>query len=282
MRPLALSTLIVTLMVAPSPALAQPADASKPLAPLPPPPVAPETPPPAPVAAPAPTPAPAAAPVPAPAPAPESFPAPDATNSPGKGAGRHSGFYLRFSSVSLGYISVSGEGPLGSASVSGLASIGGLAIGGTVAPGLALAGTIQGATVTGTFNGGPFASATIVPNGSGAAISASTDASAVAGVLGLLVDWYPNPAGGWHTGASVGLGVTGVTNNADGSRLGGIGLGGSVFGGYDWWLGPSWSLGLMVVGDGVGKAAMNDSNGHDTGYRLMPLSIGVTASLLYY
>jgi hypothetical protein len=73
-----------------------------------------------------------------------------------------------------------------------------------------------------------------------------------------------------------------VTTLADNTAMVGLGFGASVFGGYDWWIGRDWSLGLMLVAAGANRISLSDSNRNDTGYRLMPLSIGVATSVLYY
>jgi hypothetical protein len=265
----------------PSRALAQTSDAGEPLPGLPAPAPASAT---APATAPAPATTTATVTVTAtesPPPTPAAEPSPAAPATPCSCSGRHDGFYLRFSS-GFGYQSVSGDGPFGSASVSGIESIGGLAIGGTIAKGVALAGTIWAATTTATFNGGPFSGATIAPSGRGPTAAASGDATASLAELALLVDWYPDPAGGWHAGGSAGVGATGVTTQADGSRMGSLVAAGSVFGGYDFWVGRSWSLGLALILAGASSATLNDTNGNSTGYRMMPLSIGLQTSILYY
>jgi hypothetical protein len=293
MRTLARFVLTTTAIAVPTAALAQQAEPTKPLPPLSP----PDAPAPGPASSsPAPTPAPDTAHAPeAAAPAQPVVPEPpvilatppDASDLHSRIGWRHEGFYLRVLLGGIGYASFWGDGPVGSASISGLESSGGVAIGGAIAPGFAIAGTIWGDTVNGTFQGSPFAGATISgPAGSqGAApvmTAASTNASAALGEIGFLVDWHPQPTGGWHAGASVGLGFVGITNEADGSRWGGVALAGSLFGGYDWWLGRSWSLGLMLVGDAGSKATLNDSNRNDTGYRLTPASLSLMTSLLYY
>jgi hypothetical protein len=158
---------------------------------------------------------------------------------------------------------------------------GGFAIGGSIVRGLVLAGTAQGATTQATFKGGPFRNATIAVDGNN--IGASHEAMASFGELGLLLDWYPDPAAGWHAGLSGGLGAVVIVNNADDSSLVGVSPAGSVFGGYDWAIGRSWSLGLSLALSGAGTATMKHaSGGDDAGYRLTPVSASVQASILYF
>jgi hypothetical protein len=173
--------------------------------------------------------------------------------------------------MGIGYMSAWGNGPSGSASVSGGGSSQGLALGGTVAPGLALAGVIRLAdTSASSFHGGP----------AGQAPNSNADAALVQ--LGVLGDFYPDPEGGWHVGALLGLGGTVVTPRATDASMNSGGFTGSIFGGYDWWIGKSWSLGLQAVASGVTSATMFDTNHNDTGYRLQALAAGFDGSLLFY
>ena len=58
---------------------------------------------------------------------------------------------------------------------------------------------------------------------------------------------------------------------------------GSLFGGYDWAIGPEWSLGLAVVGAGARYASLKDTSDHPhRGYRLKSFSLGISASILYF
>ena len=144
-----------------------------------------------------------------------------------------------------------------------------------------LAGTLQGVGLEANFKGGPLADATITVDGS--TRPASRKATGGFGMVGMLMDWYPKPRGGWHTGLAAGVGAVALDNKADGSDMGGINLSGSVFGGYDWALTRDWSLGLQLMASGATRTKMRDEDGdRDTGYRLTPLSIGVQASVLYF
>ena len=192
----------------------------------------------------------------------------------------HEGFYLRMGS-GPSVVSLSGHGPSGSASLTSGGESGFVTIGGAVAPGLVLAGTVQGAAVTSEFKGGPLAGATVTSNG--ATRSASRKAEAGIGMVGVLLDWYPEPKAGWHAGVATGIGGVGVTNLADDSSVGGVNFGGSVFGGYDWALGRNWALGLQLTASGATSTKLReDSGSHDSGYRLTPLTVGVQASVLYF
>jgi len=196
----------------------------------------------------------------------------------------HEGFYLRFTS-GPSFVTLRGHGPLGgSASITDSGYSGSIAIGGAIARGLVLAGTLQGSAFNAEFEGGPFVGATVSANGRTRA--ASHDAQGGFGMVGVLVDWYPEPTGGWHTGFAAGLGGIGLTNAADDSDLGGVNFAGSLFGGYDWALGRNWALGLQLTASGgtSSKLQTNLESDHTyySGYRLAPFSLGVQASLLYF
>lgn len=273
----------LALVAAAPSALAQTAPAA-PLPPLPsdaaaaPPP--PATPPP-PTAAPAP-------PAPSEATAPSSPPvlvAPPTESSPSwRRKLRHDGFYLAVGS-GIGLVGAWGSGPNGSASIAGVGSSSTLAIGGSLAPGLSIAGVIQGGTTNGTFHGGPVIQATTMHVVNGQAVTTPSTLSGHATgnlfLLGAQVDWYPHADDGWHVGAALGLGGASVTDDA-GNTSTGASIAGSLFGGYQWWLGPSWSLGLMGVVTTAPSVKLNDSNSNDTGYRLEPASVTIQTELLYY
>lgn len=192
----------------------------------------------------------------------------------------HSGFYLRIT-AGFGYVSLAGSGPGGTAKISGLGDNSIIAIGGNIARGLVLAGTIQESSITTTFKGGPFVGESVTTNGQSKA--ASSQADAASSEIGLLVDWYPKPTGGWHAGLSAGLGAASVMNHADNSTMVGASAAGSVFGGYDWAIGSDWSIGLALVGAGAGSSTMKDSSEKaDTGYRLRSFSLGLAGSILYF
>lgn len=178
-------------------------------------------------------------------------------------------------------MSLRGHGPSGSASITGGGGAGGITIGGALVPGLVLAGTVQGSSTDADFKGGPFKDATLTVNGERR--SASHQAQASFGMVGLLLDWYPKPSAGWHAGVATGIGAVGLKNSADNSTFAGVNLNGSLFGGYDWALGHDWALGLQLTASGGTRAKLlEDSGDHDTGYRLTPFSLGVQASVLYF
>lgn len=137
-----------------------------------------------------------------------------------------------------------------------------LAIGGNVGEGLVVAGAIQTATTRQTFEGSP---------------PPSREASATVGQLGVLVDWFPDATGGWHVGGLAGLGTVQITD-ADVPTSSGASFGGALFGGYDFWIGPQWSLGIFGAGSGTTSAELRQRDGDKVGYTLSGWSASLGTS----
>jgi hypothetical protein len=182
---------------------------------------------------------------------------------------RHDGFYLRLSG-GPSYLAFSGSGPIGDASVHDAAGSSLLAIGGTVAPGLALAGAFQFASVRNDFKG--------VEDPTTGRAYRDAKATVSFGTIGVLADWFPDPTKGWHLGGMIGLTGLSVVD-ADIPDARGNAVSGTIFGGYDWWIGPQWSLGLMAVLSGTSSATMEDDDGNDLGYKFNALSAGLSYAL---
>jgi hypothetical protein len=144
--------------------------------------------------------------------------------------------------------------------VRGLGSGGIVALGGTPAPGLALAVAFGGLSVRNDFDGSP-----IEPDG---------DATANLAQLGLLADWFPDPNGGWHVGGMAGVAGVGLADSAIADSIGGA-FTGALLGGYDWWIGPQWTLGLMGLVSATTSASLQDEDGADTGYEFNALFAGI-------
>jgi hypothetical protein len=80
-----------------------------------------------------------------------------------------------------------------------------------------------------------------------------------------MVDWFPNPEGGWHVGAALGFGNERLEiSGFDDSR---VDLAASAFGGHDWRLSGKWSLGLMLDGTLYSAVDLHDQYGSDTSLR---------------
>jgi hypothetical protein len=60
------------------------------------------------------------------------------------------------------------------------------------------------------------------------------------GAIGPFIDWFPDETGGLHVGGMVGLAILTLQND-NGDQDGGFA--GSLWAGYDFWVGREWSLG---------------------------------------
>jgi hypothetical protein len=191
------------------------------------------------------------------------------------------GFYLRLQQ-SFGYTSLSGSGPSGAASISGLGSGQIIAIGWSFMRGLALAGTLQSGQVTGQFKGGPYPNATFTSS-DGKEISVTNKALAQFAQIGAQVDWYPSLDSGFHVGIGVGFDFVSLTNQADDTTRFGTGAAGTLVVGYDWSIAPEWALGLALVASGSTRPSVKDpNNSSDAAYQLRPMSISVASSILFF
>jgi hypothetical protein len=57
------------------------------------------------------------------------------------------------------------------------------------------------------------------------------------GAMGPFIDWFPHEDKGLHFGTMIGFGILGL-------KHGYSGIGGSLWGGYDFWVASQWSLGI--------------------------------------
>jgi len=223
-----------------------------------------------------------AAPAPAPHPA-DPTPAPPHASSPPAEGSPHDGFYLRLS-LGPAFVSATGDGPVGPTSINGGGVGLAAAIGGALTQGFALAATLRIVGSGGTLSGYAISSTTMSPSGVPVSTVSAASVPGTGGIvqLGVLADWYPVSDSGWHAGVSFALSGWGTGPSESSQSLGGTSSGGSLFGGYDWWIGKRWSLGLMAVIGTVGRSSLQDSNGNDAGYSMMPLFFSVEGSLLFF
>jgi hypothetical protein len=140
-----------------------------------------------------------------------------------------------------------------------------LALGGTPLPGLVIAGMLSSATLRGRFNGRPRQ-------------ADEEDASAARLMLGVMADWYPRVNDGWHVGAAVGFAGITLTDSVIPDAVGAA-FSAKVFGGYDWWIGPQWALGLAAVLAATPSTSLLVRDGDSSGYRFYTLSAGLAGSL---
>jgi hypothetical protein len=128
-----------------------------------------------------------------------------------------------------------------------------------------VAAAISGIASAGTFSGGPV----------------GTNALALAR-LGVLVDWYPVPRDGWHLGGIWAIGIMTWAVDANGSALSAAAPSASILGGYDWWISPQWSQGILLAVSASTPATMKDANGSDSGYTIGALAFVLQWSALYH
>jgi len=134
------------------------------------------------------------------------------------------------------WASVAGSlGPLGRTGIRGLGQSGAIDFGGTPARGLVLGGTVWTARIDPVFIEG------------GKSVSPDDDSVKVTQLrLGPFLDWYPNPARGFHTTVSFGL-VVQIESDVKGNPLRPLAYGGALATGtgYEWFVSDVLSLGLL-------------------------------------
>jgi hypothetical protein len=64
------------------------------------------------------------------------------------------------------------------------------------------------------------------------------------GLVGVFVDGFPVPSGGWHLGGLIGLGGHTLSQDALVDSTGGFG--GAIWAGYDQWVGDDFSVGGLL------------------------------------
>lgn len=171
--------------------------------------------------------------------------APNASANP-FGYQEHDGFYLRFSggiasldvhretqSAGSGSVAFAGAG----SRLVGPSLFTELSVGGTPARHFVIAGTLLG-------NGLP---ATELKVASGSRLDLGTPL--VFAMLGPSVDYFPMVHGGFHAGGGVGVATsTAGVKDPIFSTIGGLGYGGTLALGYDFWTGDDWSIGFVARG----------------------------------
>jgi hypothetical protein len=147
----------------------------------------------------------------------------------------HDGFYLR---LGLGFGSLSGtvKQTVGSFETESDASGGGVAVefamGGTVAPGLVIGGGSYGVSIpTPTYD-----TDGTEADGDGLILSS----------IGPFIDYYFDPTGGGHIQAAVAFATADQGEGDLADSYSGTGYSLMIGGGYEWWIGEQWSLGLLA------------------------------------
>lgn len=190
----------------------------------------------------------------------------------------HDGFYLR-ASLGFGSLSVTRDGSVsgqgsgaglnaGQSTIDGPTGTSELSIGGSLSPGLALYGMglralMPDATVE--YDGGE----TALPAGYGLWL------------LGIGLDWFPDPKGGFHAGGGLALAAAGG-RAPDGSpfeNIGGAGGAVTLAVGYDFWIADEWSLGINARLVGASAHGETTERGltakEDDSVRFFGLYVGV-------
>jgi hypothetical protein len=106
-------------------------------------------------------------------------------------------------------------------------------VGGTPTPGLAVGGAYW-------FNQSPS------PDFEFAGTTSSVNADLNFGMLGIFVDGFPAPDGGFHLGGTVGFAVATVGTDGNTNEGGDRGFGAGAFLGYDAWVAKQWALGCLL------------------------------------
>ncbi len=175
---------------------------------------------------------------------------------------RHDGFYLRFASGFGAYderLSSDDDAPGGKIEGRnrGSVSVGELAIGGTIADGWVLGGGIYTADLlASTYRSA--GDTTLLPP------SELDPGLRSLGLFGPFVDYYPNPSGGFHFQAALGLATltprvfgSSATEQSEYLALGG----GLMLGaGYEVWVDDEWSLGILSRTTAVGLGGTDDAD----------------------
>jgi hypothetical protein len=91
--------------------------------------------------------------------------------------------------------------------------------------------------------------------------------------LGPFMDWFPDEKGGAHVGGMIGFGGIGLRDRSGNPD---IGLGGSLWTGYDFWIADQWSLGAELRG--VFARGTRDVATPSSGFGFAPTRFEDTAS----
>ena len=145
---------------------------------------------------------------------------------------QHDGFYLRLS-TGLTFVHVASSATRGDedvdASLNGWGLSQELSVGGTLGSGLVLGGQVSLAQINNT-------------DISGERTLFGEDASFDISMIGPFLDWYPSLEHGGHLGVMLGYGAFSMPDDDDAIFDASTA---AVFGGYDFWVSDSWSIGAL-------------------------------------
>jgi hypothetical protein len=165
----------------------------------------------------------------------------------------HDGFYLRLS-AGLGGMWVNSSTDFGNGKTSGAGAALDLMIGGTPAPGLVIGG---GVLLQEALN----PSSSVASRASDFRLDRGSSGSIGFGMLGPMIDVFPNPTSGFHFGGLVGLSSLGLKDKDDKTS---VGAGLSAWAGYMWWTSSQWSLGGMLRFTGAWSTRQVATSGAET------------------
>lgn len=151
----------------------------------------------------------------------------------------HDGFYLRLS-AGYAYMNTS-TGVTGSQSTASLSGHGvalDVMMGGTPAPGLVVGG---GLLLEAAFD--PTSTVTQYQGQFVQGLDNGASGTTGFGLVGPMIDAFPNPNGGFHLGALLGFAAVGLKGHESNISSG---FGASIWAGYMWWTTSQWSMGLMA------------------------------------
>lgn len=160
------------------------------------------------------------------------MPAPDPT------VHRHDGFYLR---MGLGGGFMASKLDLGDLSARGSGVALEFALGGTIADGLVIGGGLYTQSASNVHWKGDSLRSRFMTD------TYSHDKEGSLGLLGIFLDYYPNPRDGFHVQGALGFGTLSFESDGlmglPGETWAGVGGGGMLGVGYEVWIGSQWSLG---------------------------------------
>jgi hypothetical protein len=148
-----------------------------------------------------------------------------------------------------------------------------LSIGGSPIPGLAVGAAIYGSN----FPSPSFSNSGVSGNGGGALVSS----------IGPVVDWYFDPSKGFHAEVAFGYAVLQLKASSDGNPVAPgtdfNGNGGSFMAGvgYDWMVGPKWSIGVLGRVQYF-SGSVTDSSGTGTKFDVSGAIPGILLAATYY
>ncbi len=153
----------------------------------------------------------------------------------------HDGFYLRLN-IGIGGHAITYNDDI---TASGGSVAFDALVGGSPNPGFAIGGALIG---------------DYSPNLALEGTTADLEANVQTGIIGVFIDGFPDPKGGFHIGGALGLANI-QTDPSAGDVRNDTGFGGAAWIGYDAWVGDEWSVGGLVrFATAVGRSKEGDQD----------------------